>query len=68
MTLTSHDLDVMAEAYHRALAYLPGDFTEPQVTQTLIEGLTSALSHGVRDEDELAKAALAHIDIDVHAA
>jgi len=58
MSLSSDDLDMMAEAYHRALEQLPGDCTEPEITQTLIERLTAALRNGIRDEGELARAAL----------
>jgi hypothetical protein len=62
--LASEDLDVMAEAYHRALEQLPGDSTEPEITLNLIAGLTAAIRDGIRDEDALARAALAQVDIE----
>jgi hypothetical protein len=43
---------------------LPGDSTEPEITLNLIAGLTAAIRDGIRDEDALARAALAHVDIE----
>jgi hypothetical protein len=61
MVLSNDDLDVMAEAYHLAAEQFSGDCTEPEISETLIEGLTAALRKGVRDENELARAALARV-------
>jgi hypothetical protein len=67
MVIASDDLDVMAEAYHRALEQWPGECSDPDITQSLIQGITVALWQGVRDEDELARAALAQAAIDTPA-
>ena len=58
----SGSIELRRSAYHRALEQLPGDCTEPEITQTLIERLTAALRNGIRDEGELARAALFDIE------
>ena len=52
------ELDVMAEAYLRALAKLPVELPTIELTQRLVEEIGAAFVDGIRDEDELAAAAL----------
>lgn len=58
------ELDVMAEAYIRALDQMPQELSSIEITQRLVREIGNAIADGVRDEDELANVALqrAHID------
>jgi hypothetical protein len=53
------ELDVMAEAYLKALDKLPVAQPTIELTQRLVEELGAAFAKGIRDEEELAAAALA---------
>ena len=55
---SSEELDVMAEAYLKALAKLPVESPTIELTQRLVEEIGAAVADGIRDEDELAAAAL----------
>jgi hypothetical protein len=57
------ELDVMAEAYIRALEQVPRELSSIEITQRLVREIGNAIADGVRDEDELANVALqrAHI-------
>jgi hypothetical protein len=52
------ELDVMAEAYDRALERAPGDISSPATAQRLVREIAWAVANGVRDEDALASMAL----------
>jgi hypothetical protein len=52
------ELDVMAEAYDRALEKAPRDISSTAVTQRLVQEIAWAVANGVRDEDAVADAAL----------
>ena len=52
------ELDVMAEAYLKALDKLPVESPTIELTQRLVEEIGTALAGGIRDEDELAAAAV----------
>lgn len=52
------ELDVMAEAYLRALAKLPVESPTIELTQRLVEEIGMAVANGIRDEDQLAAAAI----------
>ena len=52
------ELDVMAEAYDRALEKAPRDLSSTAVTQRLVQEIAWAVANGVRDEDAVADAAL----------
>ncbi len=52
------ELDVMAEAYIRALDKMPGETSSIEVTQRLVQEIGWAVANGVRDEDALADLAL----------
>jgi hypothetical protein len=54
----SDELDVMAEAYLKALAKLPVASPTIELTQRLVEEIGAAFANGIRDEDELAAAAV----------
>ena len=55
---SSNELDVMAEAYLKALDKLPVESPTIELTQRLVEEIAAALVDGIRDEDELAAAAV----------
>ena len=57
------ELDVMAEAYLKALAKLPVESPTIELTQRLVEEIGTAFANGIRDEDELATAALARSNL-----
>jgi hypothetical protein len=59
------ELDVMAEAYIRALEQVPRGLSSIEITQRLVREIGNAVADGVRDEDELANVALqrAHIGV-----
>jgi hypothetical protein len=52
------ELDVMAEAYIRALEKAPHDISSTEDTQRLVQEIAWAVANGVRDEEALANAAL----------
>lgn len=53
------ELDVMAEAYIRALEQVPGDSSSTAFTQRLVQEIGWAVANGMRDQDALASIALA---------
>jgi hypothetical protein len=55
---SEEELDVMAEAYIRALEKMPDDISSPEVTQKLVEEIGMGVASGIRDEDALASAAV----------
>ena len=57
-------LDVMAEAYLRALEKVPHEISSTEVTLRLVEEIGAGVVSGVRDEDALADAALERTNID----
>ena len=57
------ELDVMAEAYLKALDKLPVARPTIELTQRLVEEIGAAVADGLRDEDELASAALARSNL-----
>jgi hypothetical protein len=52
------ELDVMAEAYERALEKAPCDISSTAATQRLVQEIAWGVVNGLRDEDALANAAL----------
>ena len=52
------ELDVMAEAYLKALEKLPVASPTIELTQRLVAEIGAAVAGGIRDEDELAAAAV----------
>ena len=52
------ELDVMAEAYDRALDKAPRGITSTEATQQLVQEIAWAVANGLRDEDTLANIAL----------
>ena len=52
------ELDVMAEAYDRALDKAPRGITSTATTQQLVQEIAWAVANGLRDEDTLANIAL----------
>ena len=52
------ELDVMAEAYLKALDKLPVATPSIELTQRLVEEIGAALVDGIVDEDELAATAV----------
>ena len=52
------ELDVMAEAYIRALDKVPRELSSIEVTQRLVQEIGWAVANGLRDEDALASIAL----------
>ena len=57
------ELDVMAEAYLRALEKTPHEISSPEITLRLVEEIGAAVASGVRDEDALADAALENANL-----
>jgi hypothetical protein len=58
------ELDVMAEAYDRALEKAPGDLSSIEITLRLVQEIGWAVANGARDEDAVANAALERTHID----
>jgi hypothetical protein len=58
------ELDVMAEAFDRALERIPQGVSSPAVTQRLVQEIGWAVANGIRDEDLLAHTALERTNID----
>jgi hypothetical protein len=58
------ELDVMAEAFDRALERIPHGVSSPAVTQRLVQEIGWAVANGIRDEDLLAHTALERTNID----
>jgi len=58
------ELDVMAEAYVRALEQLPRALSSTEITQRLVEEIGNGVADGLRDENELATAALERVSTD----
>ena len=52
------ELDVMAEAYDRALDKAPRGIASTETTQQLVQEIAWAVANGLRDEDALASIAL----------
>ncbi len=52
------ELDVMAEAYIRALNKVPREMSSIEITQRLVQEIGWAVANGLRDEDALANLAL----------
>jgi len=52
------ELDVMAEAYIRALDKVPREMSSIDVTQRLVQEIGWAVANGERDEDTVADLAL----------
>ena len=52
------ELDVMAEAYARAVDKAPGEISSTEMTLQLVQEIARAVANGVRDEDALADIAL----------
>jgi len=52
------ELDVLAEAYDRALDKAPRGITSTETTQQLVQEIAWAVANGLRDEDTLANIAL----------
>jgi hypothetical protein len=65
---SAEELDVMAEAYIRALEKMPQEISTPAIAQRLVQEIGAAVASGLRDEDELANAALerANLAVDGH--
>jgi len=57
------ELDVMAEAYIRALEKVPREISSTEITQRLVQEIGDGIASGLRDEDELARAALERANI-----
>jgi hypothetical protein len=57
------ELDVMAEAFDRALEKFPHGISSDAVTR-MVQEIGWAVANGVRDEDALANTALERIPID----
>ncbi len=57
------ELDVMAEAYLKALDKLPVAQPTIELTQRLVEEIGAAVANGLRDEDALADTALARSNL-----
>jgi hypothetical protein len=58
------ELDVMAEAYDRALQKAPRDISSTEITLRLVQEIAWGVANGVRDEDALADTALERTAID----
>ena len=58
------ELDVMAEAYERALEKAPREISSTATTQRLVQEIAWGVVNGLRDEDLLANAALERANID----
>jgi hypothetical protein len=52
------ELDVMAEAYIRALDKVPREMSSIEVTQRLVQEIGWVVANGERDEDAVADLAL----------
>lgn len=59
------ELDVMAEAYVRALDRLPSQLSSTESTLRLVEEIGAGVANGIRDEDALAAAAIERTNIGV---
>jgi hypothetical protein len=57
------ELDVMAEAYVRALEKAPRGLSSIEDTQRLVQEIAWAVVNGVRDEEALANSALERTSI-----
>jgi phosphosulfolactate synthase (CoM biosynthesis protein A) len=55
---SAEELDVMAEAYLKALDKLPVESPTTALTQRLVQEIGAGVASGIRDEDALAAAAL----------
>jgi hypothetical protein len=58
------ELDVMAEAFDRALEKAHTGISSTAVTQRLVQEIGWAVANGIRDEDLLAHTALERTNID----
>ena len=58
------ELDVMAEAFDRALERIPQGIPSSAVTQRLVQEIGWAVANGIRDEDLLANTALERTNVD----
>ena len=57
------ELDVMAEAFDRALERIPQGISSSAVTLRLVQEIGWAVANGIRDEDLLANTALERTNI-----
>jgi hypothetical protein len=57
------ELDVMAEAYLRALEKAPCEISSVAATQRLVQEIAWGVVNGLRDEDALANVALQRTNI-----
>ena len=55
---SAEELDVMAEAYLKALDKLPVESPTIALTQRLVQEIGAGVANGIRDEDVLAAAAI----------
>ena len=60
---SAEELDVMAEAYLKALDKLPVESPTTALTQRLVKEIGAAVASGIRDEDVLAAAAIARSNL-----
>jgi hypothetical protein len=58
------ELDVMAEAFDRALERIAQGIPSSAVTQRLVQEIGWAVANGIRDEDLLANTALERTNVD----
>ena len=63
---SAEELDVMAEAYIKALDKLPVETPTTALTQRLVKEIGAAVASGIRDEDVLAAAAIARSNLVPH--
>jgi hypothetical protein len=56
------ELDVMAEAYLRAVEQLPRALLSAAVTQRLVQEIAWAVANGARDENAVARKALSKVN------
>jgi hypothetical protein len=60
---SQQELDVMAEAYERALEKAPREISSVATTQRLVQEIAWGVVNGLRDENALANVALARTNI-----
>jgi hypothetical protein len=60
---SADELDVMAEAYLKALDLLPVESPTTALTQRLVQEIGAGVASGIRDEDKLAAAAIARSNL-----
>jgi hypothetical protein len=60
---SADELDVMAEAYLKALDKLPVESPTTALTQRLVKEIGAGVASGILDEDKLAAAAVARSNL-----